>query len=506
MFNNHKRGPMLWLIAAVLLLGTAAQGDTTMNDPADQEARLFMPYAWAMWLPDVAAAQDFADAWKSRTLNGCGFQILWDKIEPEQGKFDWQWLDERLDVFVNAGLRVHLRFATQNNRPSWFKARMQRGPDGELISTGDRTLVSFADVDAQQTIARTLSKVAEHVWTRYEGQSPYPVVAMLVQCSRPAETEYAHDEWSDFSGVAQDDFRTWLQSRFESIDELNEAWGTRYADFSQITLQDAHIYDFNHYRTFALARAIKTYADGIHQTPGAEAAVQFGSVWDGLSVYRGTRDVRALIEPVEWVMVDDYPIYDHAHSMDHLRGHARDKMWGNEIDGPGIVTDELGLEQCITSARRGAKFLFAANWNAESIRRTDRTFWEKVMVELQKPAPDISPTRAIVASLATVYRQEPQQGVNGTYHDLYARLSDNSKNPVDILTDTAIITHPEWLEQYTDGIYISAEQLWMTYELVDALTDLSVPVYVENRQVAMFDEYSRARSGQPESWKIDPQQ
>ena len=481
--------------AALCLMSLLVAGMSSCLEASAEmtEQRLLMPNAWASWVPDTAAMRDFVDAWTSRGVNGCGLQIPWDAIEPEEGRFDWTWLDERLDVVVDAGLRVHLRLATQNHRPGWVDSELMCGRGGEVVGAGNWNMLSFADPRTAGTVSSAMGAVAAHVQQRYAHVEPHPVVCILPQFSGPAETEYAHDRWSDFSDIAQKDFRAWLRKRHGTVDEVNFRWRALYADWDQITLQAAHPWDFNSYRTARLSALIEACADAVHEVAGQKMGVQFGSIWDGISVCRGTRDARALIEHTDWVVIDDYPLYDHAMSMDYLRGHAHDKMWGNEVDGPGIVPDEMGLEQCLTSLERGARFLWVANWPADSIRDGRWTFWEKVMAVMAEPYQPVEPDRAIVVSLATAYRQEGGQGVEGLFIGLYRRLTDGGAQPVDIITDTVLTARPEWLARYESGLHIPSSQLWMSDELVRALSDAPVPVYVEGDRVGLLDAYGMPR-------------
>lgn len=504
MWNNRLAAVLLF---TACLLGQSEAEARETSDEVEQmtQERLFMPNAWADWVPDATAMKEFVEAWTSRTLNGCGLQIPWDQIEPEPGEFVWNWLDERLDIVVDAGLRVHLRLATQNHRPGWVDVELMRDPAGEILGAANWNMMSFADERTPQLISRAMGAIAQHVQSRYAHISPHPVVCILPQLSGPAETEYCHDRWSDFSAPAQERFRTYLREKFESIDEFNDCWNTRYGDWSQISLQQAHLYDYNVYRTEVLVELIETCSDAVRAVPGMKMGVQFGSIWDGLSVLRGTRDARALIEPVDWVVIDDYPLYDHALSMDYLRGHAWDKMWGNEVDGPGIVPDDVGLEQCMTSLEHGARFLWVANWPVNYIRDRGWTFWEKVMEEMKRPAPGVKPDRAIALSLATAYRQRPGKGAEGLFIDLYRRLSDHGKKPIDIFTDTVVLKHPERLAQYSRGVFLASSQIWMTEELFQTLQESPVPVHVESGQVGSLDEYSRPRSLDSAKWRRMPE-
>jgi hypothetical protein len=496
----------------------------------DSENRLLMSLAWAHMVKDSAAAADYAAACRERGVNGCGLQILWNMIEPEEEKYSWKWLDERLDAMVKAGQFVHLRLAVYRDLPVWLKPEYLLGADGEVLLSYRTKQVSYADISSMTHVARTMRAVMEHVMVRYRHITPHPIVAILSQHTGAAETEYAIPYWSDFSHGAQEDFRTWLrETRFLvrktgtgspsattgitsetiALENLNSAWGTRFKEWSQITLQAAPAFDFQTYRTFALARFIQRCADEVHAVPGARLAVQFGSVWDDFSPFRGTLDVRTLIESADLVMVDDSPIYNFAFSMDYIRGLVWDKLWGNEIDGPNnpFATDKRFFEQGTVSARRGVRLMFAANWPVEALRNREQwTFWEPVVTELHKPV-SIHPRKAIVVSLATLFRQnrqpkEPYSTELALVRDLYRRLSREGKEPVDFLSDTVITVHPERIREYPQGLYLPASQVWMTDALVTALASATVPVFTEGKDAGLLDEYGRPRTQRPQNWKM----
>ena len=484
--------------------------------------RLLMSLAWAEQLPDAKAAADYAAACRERGINGCGMQILWNKIEPEEGKYAWGWLDERLDAMVNAGQMVHLRLAVYSGLPAWVKPEYMRGADGNVQTVYRTKQISYADRKTMSQVARTMRAVMEHVMTRYQKISPHPIVAILSQHTASAETEYPIQDWADFSDGAQVGFRAWLKgTRFSgantgakspetaALEELNRRWGTRHGEWGQITLQAAPIYDFQAYRAFALARFVRECADSVHTVHGARLAVQFGSVWDDFSPFRGTLDVRTLIEPADLVMVDDSPIYNFAFSMDYIRSMVWDKIWGNEIDGPNnpFATDERFRRQGIASAQRGVRLMFAANWEAKDLRdKAKWTFWEPVTAELAKPA-SVQPNKAIVVSSATLFQQqrkpkEPYSEELALVSGLYKRLSRENREPVDFVSDAVLINHPERITVYSEGLYIPNSQKWMTDALVSALSAVKSPVYMEGSDAGSMDEYGHPRAQKPSNWKV----
>jgi len=481
------------MISCVLLPMMAVTIMGTDHVSAKEPERLWMAAAWQQWLPDATAARNYADAAVKRGLNGVGMSIPWARIEPEPGKFDFSWIDERLDIFVDAGLRVHLRMDCSRELPKWFDPVFMETPDGKVYAHQEKLrVISFADPKVMDAVPRVMGAVAAHVWPRYADRGdPHPVTSIHPMFSPPLETEYAFTDWSDFSPPAQSDFRDWLRERHGEIGVLNERWGTHLAEWEQVTLQAAPPYDFHSYRTAALARLIDRCAEEVHKTPEANLAVQFGSVWDGLSPYRGCRDVARLARNADWVIVDDSPVFPFDFSMDYLRGMCRDKVWVNEIDGPWnpYLTNEKSVEQGVVSLRRGAHHLWAANWTAQALLDPKYTFWEPILEELRKPRPEVKPKKAIFVSLATIYRQEGGKSVNETVGGYYNNLSNSGEEPIDFISDTVLLEHPEWMEQYTEGIFVPGSQLWMTGEVVEALSKLGAQVKPESALAGALDEY-----------------
>ena len=52
-------------------------------------------------------------------------EFAWSRIEPESGRFDWEWLDRAIEILGKAGLRVVLCTPTATP-PKWL---IDRNPD-----------------------------------------------------------------------------------------------------------------------------------------------------------------------------------------------------------------------------------------------------------------------------------------------------------------------------------------------------------------------------------------
>jgi len=154
----------------------------------------------------------------------------WGVLEPEDGRFDFAWLDRILDALHRAGIGVDLATGTATP-PAWLTTA---NPEillvdewGHTLSPGSRQHYNPASTVYRRYATRLVAALA----ARY-GAHP-ALVAWHVG------NEYGNDNPRDYSDETAAAFRSWLTEKYGTIDELNEHWGTafwsqRYADFDQI--------------------------------------------------------------------------------------------------------------------------------------------------------------------------------------------------------------------------------------------------------------------------------
>ncbi|MFD8081478.1 beta-galactosidase [Kitasatospora sp. NPDC059722] len=151
----------------------------------------------------------------------------WALMEPEEGRYDFGWLDGHLDRLHAAGVAVDLATPTAGP-PPWFSLAhpdaLPVGPDGTRLTHGSRDTYCVA-APAYRRAAR---RIADALAERY---GDHPALALW-----HVHNEYVSLCHCDHAGAA---FRVWLRARHGSLDALNEAWGTafwsqRYTSWEQI--------------------------------------------------------------------------------------------------------------------------------------------------------------------------------------------------------------------------------------------------------------------------------
>ena len=198
----------------------------------------YYPEHWPEeWWPD--------DAKKMREVGITYVRIAefaWSRIEPEAGRFEWGWLDRAIDNLHRHGLRVVMCTPTATP-PKWL---IERYPDilpvdeqGRVRGFGSRRHYTFSSPDW----LRESKRICEIVAQRY---GAHPGVA-----GWQTDNEYGCHE--TVMSYGKDDlaaFQTWLRLRYQSPQQLNEAWGNVFwsmelSDFAQVTLPNLTVTQAN---------------------------------------------------------------------------------------------------------------------------------------------------------------------------------------------------------------------------------------------------------------------
>jgi beta-galactosidase len=154
----------------------------------------------------------------------------WARLEPQEGVFDFAWLDAVLEKLHAGGIRVLLATATASP-PAWMAARYPEtlpvDERGVRFGFGSRQQYSPSSAVYRRFAARLVRELA----ARY-GAHP-ALEAWHTNNELGCHVASSYDEES----VAA--FRAWLMARYGSIDALNEAWGTafwsqRYASIEEV--------------------------------------------------------------------------------------------------------------------------------------------------------------------------------------------------------------------------------------------------------------------------------
>ena len=151
----------------------------------------------------------------------------WAMLEPEEGRFEFGWLDEVMDMLAQNGIKAVL--ATPSGaRPSWMA---EKYPE-VLRVTEDRRRQLFGERHnhclTSPVYREKVRKINTLLAERYKD---HPALGMW-----HISNEYGGE---CHCPLCQQKFRAWLKARYGTIDRLNDAWWNtfwshRYTSFDQI--------------------------------------------------------------------------------------------------------------------------------------------------------------------------------------------------------------------------------------------------------------------------------
>lgn len=144
-------------------------------------------------------------------------EFAWYKMEPVEGKYDFAWLDNVVDLCAKYKLKV-VMCTPSATTPTWMRINYPETfiMDGHYIrgENGTRGLNSTVNPKYRMFV----EKIVTELGMRY-GQNKN-VIGWQVDNEPPAVADYSPD--------SQEAFRQWLKNKYKSIDALNIVWGAAF--------------------------------------------------------------------------------------------------------------------------------------------------------------------------------------------------------------------------------------------------------------------------------------
>ena len=156
-------------------------------------------------------------------------EFAWSTMEPAEGEFHFEWLDQAIEMLAAAGIVTVLGTPTAAP-PAWlvtkYPSTLALEETGQTVQFGNRCHYCVNSTEFQRASHRIVAAMAEHF-----GRSPHVIGWQI-------DNEYQR---ICYCNHCRAEFQTFLQAEYGSLEALNAHWSTAYwsqtyDDWAQIPL------------------------------------------------------------------------------------------------------------------------------------------------------------------------------------------------------------------------------------------------------------------------------
>jgi len=160
-------------------------------------------------------------------------EFAWSKLEPRQEVYDFDWIDRAVETLDTQGLKVIIGTPTAAPPPWMAEMRpdiLARTREGQVLTVGGRRFYCPSNAFYRTQTFRIARELARHFLQNYS------VIGWQI------DNEMGnHGNCRCYCATCKLNWHSWLQQRYNSVDNLNKAWGTifwgqEFREWSQVPL------------------------------------------------------------------------------------------------------------------------------------------------------------------------------------------------------------------------------------------------------------------------------
>jgi len=159
-------------------------------------------------------------------------EFAWGFFEPEEGNYQFGWMDSVVAFAEKSGLKVLMGTPTAAP-PVWLAEKypeiLMVSDDGIIMRHGSRQQISWSGEKYLDFVVKIVTQLGQHYGDNKN------VMGWQI------DNEASHYGRYDYGEAARKRFIEWLKTKYKTIDVLNRVWGTafwsiRYQNFEQIRI------------------------------------------------------------------------------------------------------------------------------------------------------------------------------------------------------------------------------------------------------------------------------
>lgn len=259
-------------------------------------------------------------------------EFAWNKFEPREGEYTWDFFDEFLDLCEKKGMRVIFCTPTATP-PAWMTDRypevLNARQDGVLYRHGARRHYNYNSLIYQRFTRELTERLGEHY-------AKHPAIIGW-QLDNEINCEM-NEFYSDSDTIA---FREFLKKKYGTIEALNAAWGTAfwnqtYTSWGEVyvprtTLSNNtnphEVLDYKRFVSDSACRWAKLQSDILRKYIKPGDFITTNGLFGDLDNHRMTS------ESLDFMTYDSYPNMAYGLNSHFIeRNGLKDRMWCMNLD------------------------------------------------------------------------------------------------------------------------------------------------------------------------------
>lgn len=270
-------------------------------------------------------------------------EFAWNKVEPYEGVFTFDFFDRFLDLCEEVGMNVIFCTPTATP-PAWLTEKypevLNARMDGTLLRHGARRHYNYNSPVYQELSARIVEKFASH----YAGRKC--IIGWQIDNELNCEIS---EFYSESDTVA---FRKFLQVKYGTLDKLNEAWGTAfwnqtYSDWKEVyvprtTISNStnphEVLDYTRFVSDSCRKYCKMQSDIIAKYIKPGDFITTNGMFGNVDNHKMNK------ESLDFYTYDSYPNF--AYCLDGYEGYLnelQDRRWSRNLTEVRSISNTFGI-------------------------------------------------------------------------------------------------------------------------------------------------------------------
>lgn len=270
-------------------------------------------------------------------------EFAWNKFEPEEGVFTFEFFDEFMNVVKDYNIKVIFCTPTATP-PAWLTEKypdtLNANIQGVLYRHGQRRQYNYNSENYRRFSARITEKLAKHY-----GNHP-SIIGWQIDNELNCEIDVFYSE-ADHAA-----FRTYVKEKYQTLERLNECWGTTfwnqtYTDWGQVYLdRPTPSYSGNPHKLLDEKRFIshsaisfcKMQSDILRKNIDPKQFITTNGVFTHLDSHEMTDTA------LDFITYDSYPNFAPAEYSKPLgRENLMDRKWGRNLSQVRSISPNFGI-------------------------------------------------------------------------------------------------------------------------------------------------------------------